>query len=450
MARSRIEYICSECGYRTLKWMGKCPGCESWDCFEEKAASKKASADTGPVQPAVSITQALESAVPHRPTGVDEFDRVLGGGLVPGSVVLIGGDPGIGKSTLLLDAAGRVAKQKQRVLYVTGEESLSQIALRAGRLGSKSDDLMVLAETDLGVILKAAGEHSVGLVVVDSIQTVQADMDGTPGQVAHIREAASVLSRLAKQEGITVVLIGHVTKDGSIAGPKLIEHMVDVVLYFEGERGHSFRILRAVKNRFGSASELGVFEMTKSGLVEVPDPSALFLEERPEGAPGSVVLASAEGQRPVLVEIQALCADTGLATPRRTSLGVDGGRVSLLIAVLEKRVGHQIHGMDVYVNVAGGMRLDEPAVDLGVAAAVAGSFLGRPCYSDTVCFGEIGLTGELRGVARPEPRIAEAAKMGFRRCVMPVANVERITEKPEGFELDPAANLAEALEKILV
>jgi len=361
-------------------------------------------------------------------TRIGEFDRVLGGGIVPGSVVLIGGDPGIGKSTLLLQCLHGLAKTGRKVLYVSGEESLCQTKMRAERLGIETPALYVQAETSLEAIMKSIVEVKPVAVVIDSIQTMFiSELQSAPGTISQVRESSGKLILLAKKTGVPVFLVGHVTKEGAIAGPRLLEHMVDTVLYFEGDRGHPFRILRSVKNRFGSTNEIGVFEMKDSGLEEILSPSELFLAERPLDASGSVVVACIEGSRPLLVELQALVSCTNLGVPRRTSLGVDYNRISLLVAVLEKKAGLNFMGQDIFVNVAGGLRIDEPAVDLGVIVALASGFRNQPVDSGTVAFGEVGLAGEVRAINQAETRIKEAAKMGFSRCLMPQNNINRLT-----------------------
>jgi DNA repair protein RadA/Sms len=384
-------------------------------------------------------------------TGIGELDRVLGGGIVAGSVVLIGGDPGIGKSTLVLQMLRQVSELRGRALYVSGEESPAQIKMRAQRLGVKADNLYILAETSLDEITRAADELQPQALVVDSVQTVfTSELPSAPGSVGQVREVSGRLMLYAKRTGIPTFLIGHVTKDGAIAGPRVLEHIVDTVLYFEGDRGHAFRILRAVKNRFGSTNEIGVFEMKESGLAEVANPSELFLAERPKDATGSVVVSSLEGTRPILAELQALVTPTKMTMPRRTSIGVDYNRVSLLIAVLEKRVGMHLMGMDVFVNVVGGLKIDEPAVDLGIIAAVASSFREKPIDADTVVMGEVGLAGEVRAISQAELRLKDAAKLGFTRCVLPAANVEKL-DKAAGLgkmQLLGVRTVDEAMERL--
>lgn len=381
-------------------------------------------------------------------TGIKEFDRVLGGGLVPGTLVLIGGDPGIGKSTLMLQALYGIAEKGSKVLYVSGEESVRQMRRRSQRLSTISSDVMVVSENDLESILLMAGSLQPHVMVIDSIQTMfSADLSSAPGSVSQVRESTMRLMLMAKKTGTPVFLVGHVTKDGAIAGPRLLEHMVDTVLYFEGDRNHVFRILRAVKNRFGSTNEIGVFEMNENGLNEVANPSAVFLSERPENVPGSVVTASMEGTRPILVELQALASSSSFGNPRRTILGIDHNRVALLVAVMEKKLGMHLMGHDIFINVAGGIKIDERAVDMGIVAAVASSFLDRPVQKGTIMLGEIGLTGEVRAISHIENRIAEAKKMGFNRCLVPQSNLKRITGI-KGIKLIGVKNVSEAMEEV--
>lgn len=381
-------------------------------------------------------------------TGIKEFDRVLGGGLVPGTLVLIGGDPGIGKSTLMLQALYGIAEKGSKVLYVSGEESVRQMRRRSQRLSTISSDVMVVSENDMESILLMVGSLQPHVMVIDSIQTMfSADLSSAPGSVSQVRESTMRLMLMAKKTGTPVFLVGHVTKDGAIAGPRLLEHMVDTVLYFEGDRNHVFRILRAVKNRFGSTNEIGVFEMNENGLNEVANPSAVFLSERPENVPGSVVTASMEGTRPILVELQALASSSSFGNPRRTILGIDHNRVALLVAVMEKKLGMHLMGHDIFINVAGGIKIDERAVDMGIVAAVASSFLDRPVQKGTIMLGEIGLTGEVRAISHIENRIAEAKKMGFNRCLVPQSNLKRITGI-KGIKLIGVKNVSEAMEEV--
>jgi DNA repair protein RadA/Sms len=395
------------------------------------APRERARRADAPAAAARPLAAVAASATVRRSTGLAELDRVLGGGLVQGSVVLVGGDPGIGKSTLALQACGALARQGLPVLYVAGEESPEQVRLRADRLGMAGDGVLVVGETSAEAVAELIAATRPAAVVVDSVQTLHAaSLGSAPGSVAQVRESAALLVAVAKAEGIATFLIGHVTKEGTLAGPRVLEHMVDTVLYFEGDGAHALRVLRAAKNRFGSTNEVAVFEMGECGLVEVPNPSAAFLAERPVGAPGSAVLASLEGSRPVLVEIQALVSRSGLAMPRRTAIGVDAGRVALLLAVLEKRARIQLYDQDVFLNVAGGLAIDEPAADLAIVAAVASSARGRPLPGDCVVFGEVGLTGEVRAVGRAEVRLREAARQGFRRCVLPAGSRRGLAPVP--------------------
>jgi DNA repair protein RadA/Sms len=435
MAKTKTHFTCQSCGYQSPKWLGRCTECGAWGSLVEEVELSKASdarpawgAASGQARP-VLLKDVESTSEARRLTGIAELDRVLGGGVVQGSLVLIGGDPGIGKSTLLLMAVDRLACDRP-ALYVSGEESLRQTRMRAERLGVSSEHLHVFSETDLEKVLAAADKLAPGVLVVDSIQTMfLAEMGSAPGSVSQVRECAGRLMSWAKKTGVPTFMIGHVTKEGSIAGPRVLEHMVDTVLYFEGERGHPFRILRAHKNRFGSTNEIGVFEMKGAGLVEVPDPSALFLSERPKNASGSVVTSTLNGTRPILVEVQALVAPTGYGTARRTAIGVDSNRVALLAAVLEKKEDVQLMGCDLFVNVAGGLTLTEPASDLAVCAALVSSLRNKPVPAQTLILGEIGLAGEVRAVAQVESRLAEAAKMGFKRVVLPRGSARRLEEK---------------------
>jgi DNA repair protein RadA/Sms len=390
---------------------------------------------------------ALESR-DRMSTRIDELDRVLGGGLVAGSLVLIGGDPGIGKSTLMLQALHGMAANSHKVLYVSGEESVQQLRIRSQRLDTASPSLLVVSEIDLDAILAMVDTHKPDVLVIDSIQTMySSELASAPGSIGQVRESAMRLMLKAKKSDVPTLLVGHVTKDGAIAGPKLLEHMVDTVLYFEGDRNHVFRILRAVKNRFGSTNEIGVFEMQSGGLVQVPNPSAVFLSERPHNAAGSVVTASLEGTRPILVELQALASGTHLGTPRRTVLGLDPHRVALLVAVMEKKLGLHLNGHDIFLNVAGGVKVDEPGVDLGILAAIASSFLDNPVPHATLVLGEVGLAGEVRAISNMEARLTEAHKMGFARCIAPAGNIRRITG-PAEIELVGVANVDQAMEAL--
>ena len=429
MAKSKSHFACQSCGAQSPKWMGKCPDCGSWNSFVEESDTPEPSragwGQSGGGKP-VPLKKVESDKELRRPTGIAELDRVLGGGVVAGSVVLLGGDPGIGKSTLLLWALDRLAR-KGPALYISGEESLKQTRMRGERLRLESDGLHLFAETDAHKALGASEELKPCAVVVDSVQTMfLPELGSAPGSISQVREVAGRFMTYAKRTGVPVFLVGHVTKDGSIAGPRVLEHMVDTVLYFEGERGHPFRLLRAHKNRFGSTNEVGVFEMRGSGLAEVPDPSALFLSERPAGQAGSVVTSTLNGTRPLLVEVQALVAPTGYGTARRTAMGVDGNRVALLAAVLEKKQDVQLMGCDIFVNVAGGMQLTEPASDLAVCAALASSLRNRPLDPFTLVLGEVGLAGEVRAVGQIETRLTEAAKMGFKRVVLPKGSAKRL------------------------
>src|SRR5512145_3273871 len=429
--KAKSVFSCQACGHQSPRWLGRCPDCGGWNTMKEERQ-----APTGKGRPvAMKTMQAKATPIgeievvgeDRRLTRISEFDRVLGGGVIPGAVILIGGDPGIGKTTLLLQALPRLASTTQPVLYVSGEESPRQIKMRGQRLGVEHPHLLILAETSLEEILKAVQAIQPAAVVVDSIQTVYTEqLTSAPGSISQVQEVSGQLMWFAKRAGVPVFIIGHVTKDGAIAGPRVLEHIVDTVLYFEGDRGHAFRILRAVKNRFGSTNEIGVFEMKESGLAEVANPSELFLAERPKDATGSVVVSSLEGSRPILAELQALVTPTKMTMPRRTSIGVDYNRVSLLIAVLEKRIGMHLMGMDVFVNVVGGLKIDEPAVDLGIIAAVASSFREKPIDANTVVMGEVGLAGEVRAISQAELRLKDAAKLGFTRCVLPAVNVEKL------------------------
>jgi DNA repair protein RadA/Sms len=448
----KTVYVCQACGYQTPKWMGKCPDCGQWETLvEERLQPASGGRPAGAIssKKPVLIDAGIPESETRIGTGVSEFDRVLGGGLVPGTMVLIGGDPGIGKSTLMLQALAGMAVRKTKTLYVSGEESVRQLMLRSRRLGAMSEDnLWVVAETDVESILSTVEAEKPDVVVVDSIQTMfSPEISSTPGSVSQVRDCAMRLMFLAKNTNIPVLLVGHVTKDGAIAGPRLLEHMVDTVLYFEGDRNHVFRILRAVKNRFGSTNEIGVFEMKEKGLVEVANPSAVFLSERPESAAGSTVTASMEGTRPILVELQALVSSTSFGTPRRTILGLDANRVALLAAVMEKKLGMHLMGHDIFMNVAGGVRIDEPAVDMGVVAAIASSFLDRPIQNGSVVLGEVGLTGEVRAISHVEMRVAEIKKMGFTTCLVPAGNLKRMPEV-EGIKLVGIETVADAVDEL--
>jgi DNA repair protein RadA/Sms len=454
MAKYKSKFVCQECGYESPKWMGKCPGCGSWNRMTEEVVasvtvhsqSRIPLAEAARVSVIADIDTSLE---PRVKTGLAEMDRVLGGGIVPGSLVLVGGDPGIGKSTLLLQVSHAVAEQGLTVLYVSGEESAKQIKLRADRLGTLSARLYILPETDLERLEEIIKQVMPQFLIIDSIQTVYRPALGSaPGSVSQVRECTAYLLRIAKTLNIATFIVGHVTKEGMIAGPRMLEHMVDAVLYFEGERHHTYRILRAVKNRFGSTNEMGIFEMREGGLAEVRNPSELFLAERPQGVAGSAVVASMEGSRPLLVEVQALVSQTVFGQPRRTATGLDHNRVSMLMAVLEKRLGLYLSSYDAFVNVAGGVRLDEPAADLGVALAIASSYKEQAIPPGDVYIGEIGLTGEVRGVSRIEQRVREAVKLGFSRCIIPLKNA-RGWSVPEGIQVMGVETVQEVLQVAL-
>ncbi|HXJ32445.1 MAG TPA: DNA repair protein RadA [Candidatus Eisenbacteria bacterium] len=449
---ARTAYVCQQCGHAAPRWLGQCPGCEAWGSLveeilpEARGRGSQAGAVEGGRPQTLSTVVASETA--RRSTGIGELDRVLGGGLVQGSIVLLGGDPGIGKSTLALQACGSLAGRGLPVLYVAGEESPEQIRLRADRLGLGAAEILILPETATEAVLAEIERARPCAVVVDSIQTLHTSALGSaPGSVGQVRESASQLVTRCKATQTACFLIGHVTKEGSLAGPRVLEHLVDTVLYFEGDGAHALRVLRAVKNRFGSTNEVGVFEMGERGLAEVANPSAAFLAERPSGAPGSAVLATLEGSRPVLVEIQALVSRSALAMPRRTAIGLDPGRVALLLAVLEKRCRVRLYDQDVFLNVAGGLRVDEPAADLAVVAAVASSASGKALPNDVVLWGEVGLTGEVRSVARADARLREAGRLGFERCILPAGNLRGLpTEGARPHGIASLGDLFEALE----
>jgi len=459
--KTKVIFSCQECGAQSQKWLGRCPECEAWNSLVEERAvpttpgAGAASASAGARYSLAAtagprLYEDIDTVVSARlTTGIEEFDRVLGGGVVPGSLVLIGGEPGIGKSTLLLQAAAHFAQTTGTVLYSSGEESEHQIKSRGQRLGVERAPLYLLAETCLERILEEIARLRPALVIVDSIQTVfSLKFQSAPGSIGQVREAATQLLFAAKGQNIPTFLVGHVTKDGSLAGPKVLEHIVDTVLYFEGEKHHSHRVVRAVKNRFGAVSELGVFEMTGTGLRGVPNPSALFLAERPANVAGSAVLCCMEGSRPLLVEVQALVSTSSYGNAKRMASGIDQNRLSLLLAVLEKRAGLNLLGEDVFINVAGGMTVDEPAADLAVVAAVASSLRNRPIREGTAVFGEVGLAGEVRGAPQAALRVREAAQMGFTRCVVPHNNVAP-DEAPPGCELVPVKNVGEALDQLM-
>lgn len=447
--KEKAVFICQKCGYQSLKWLGRCGQCGEWESFLEEVIvpmHKRGQARLS-IAP-VPLYLAPDSDEERLPTGINELDRTLGGGIVPGSVVLIGGDPGIGKSTLLLHLLAAIASQNRRVLYVSGEESAHQIKMRAKRLAAIHPEEYLACENRVEVIIAMAREMRPALLAVDSIQTlVCEDFPSAPGSITQVRESAARILAMAKQENIPTILVGHVTKDGVLAGPKVLEHMVDTVLYFEGDRNHAFRIVRTVKNRFGSTNEIGVFEMKEEGLVQVNNPSEIFLAERPLDVPGSVVLPSIEGTRPILVEVQALVSPTNLGTARRTAIGADPQRLSLLCAVLEKKAGLNLYGHDIFLNIAGGIRIEEPALDLGVICALASSLLNRPIPSSTVVCGEVGLAGEVRAAGQIEIRIREAERLGFTRFILPRGNLERLPWKSTMY-LQGVSTIQEVLEVI--
>lgn len=453
-AKKSTVFFCQECGYESSKWMGQCPGCKAWNSFVEEtiksgnlSGGSKAISSQERKEPSILSAVSIEQE-DRIQIGIEELDRVLGGGIVPGSLTLVGGDPGIGKSTLLLQVCQRLAEQEKRVLYISGEESLKQIKIRAMRIGEFKDSLLLLCETNLTVIEEIIQRVAPDVVIIDSIQTMYNENVGAaPGSVSQVRESTGVFLQLAKGLGVSIFIVGHVTKEGTVAGPRVLEHMVDTVLYFEGDRHASYRILRGVKNRFGSTNEIGVFEMREKGLVEVKNPSEFMLNGKPEGASGSVVACSVEGTRPVLIEIQALVCQSNFGIPRRQAAGTDFNRLNLLMAVLEKRVGLQIAGCDAYVNIAGGMKLQEPALDLGIIMAIVSSYKNRAIDDKTVVFGEVGLSGEVRAVSMVEQRVQEARKLGFECCVVPRSNMESLS-KVEGIKLIGVGSLREAMEII--
>ena len=456
MAKAKITtvFYCQNCGYESSKWMGQCPGCREWNSFvEEKVntkgtaskASQKAAGEAGKPSRLSEITLREEERMS---THIKELDRVLGGGIVPGSLILVGGDPGIGKSTLLLQVCRHMAADNKKVLYISGEESLKQIKIRANRIGEFGENLFLLCETNLDTIEENIRHLMPDITIIDSIQTMYQDaVSAAPGSVSQVREATNVFLQLAKGLGASIFIVGHVTKEGTVAGPRVLEHIVDTVLYFEGDRHASYRILRGVKNRFGSTNEIGVFEMKEQGLTEVANPSEFMLEGKPEGASGSIVSCSMEGTRPILFEIQALVCRSNFGFPRRQAIGTDFNRVNLLMAVLEKRVGLQMSDCDAYVNLAGGMRIVEPAIDLGIAMAVASSFKNRPIFDRMAAFGEIGLSGEVRGISMIEQRIQEAVKLGFTTCVIPKVCLRQIREMKD-VKIIGVASIQDAIDLI--
>lgn len=440
-------YFCQNCGHEESKWLGQCPMCKEWSTFvEEKVVLSKSSAVKERKELEVLPLSKVQTESEERiSTRLAELDRVLGGGIVPGSLILVGGDPGIGKSTLLLQVCQQLAKTEKKVLYISGEESLRQIKLRAQRMGEFTESLLLLCETNLELIRGVIERERPQTVIIDSIQTMYSEEVGSaPGSVSQVREATNTLMQLAKGMNITIFIVGHVTKEGTVAGPRVLEHMVDTVLYFEGDRHASYRILRGVKNRFGSTNEIGVFEMRTDGLREVKNPSEFMLDGRPEHASGSVVACSMEGTRPILLEIQALVCESNFGMPRRTAAGTDYNRVNLLMAVLEKRIGYRLSNYDAYVNIAGGIRINEPAVDLGIILAIVSSYKNKPLDESVIVFGEVGLSGEVRAVNMPEQRVAEAKKLGFQTCIMPAVSLESV-KNISGIKIVGVKNINEAI-----
>lgn len=448
MAKEKQVFFCKECGYESAKWLGQCPGCHAWNTFvEEKitvGAKKNSSVKKDAVAP-TSILKATTADESRIKTDIKELDRVLGGGIVKGSLVLVGGDPGIGKSTILLQMCRNLVHAGVETLYVSGEESAGQIKMRAERLGAFDKDLALLCDNDMDNISAVIQKSNASVVVIDSIQTVALDeISSAPGTVSQVREVTARLMQLAKQNNVAIFIVGHVTKEGTVAGPRTLEHMVDSVLYFEGDKNNGFRILRGVKNRFGSTNEIGVFNMTDKGLEEVDNPSQMMLNGRPQGVSGSVVVSSLEGSRSILVELQALVCQTNFNMPRRTSVGVDFNRVNLIMAVMEKRAGMNLWGYDAYVSIAGGMKINDPAIDLGIACAIASSMRNKPVDQDTMIIGEIGLAGEIRGVSNIMQRVKEADKLGFKQCIIPASNYDTAMDKL-GIKVIKVSNIVEAL-----
>ncbi|MCQ5203460.1 DNA repair protein RadA [Mordavella massiliensis] len=442
-------FFCQNCGHEESKWLGQCPACREWNTFvEEKITPVKGAAAGKSVREGevVTLSSVRTDGEERIKTDIQELDRVLGGGIVPGSLVLVGGDPGIGKSTLLLQVCQKLSEKKESVLYISGEESLKQIKLRADRMGKFSEYLLLLCETNLETIRQTIERQKPHLAIIDSIQTMYSEEIGSaPGSVSQVREATNTFMQLAKGLGISIFIVGHVTKEGTVAGPRVLEHMVDTVLYFEGDRHASYRILRGVKNRFGSTNEIGVFEMRQTGLEEVANPSEFMLSGKPENASGSVVACSMEGTRPILMEIQALVCASNFGFPRRTAAGTDYNRVNLLMAVLEKRMGLPLSNYDAYVNIAGGIRMNEPAVDLGIVMAIFSSYKNRPVPEDMIVFGEVGLSGEVRAVSMPEQRVSEAKKLGFKTCVIPSVS-ENTVKNIEGIRVIGVRSVSEAIQ----
>lgn len=455
MAKIKTKYVCQECGYENSKWLGKCPECSKWNTFVEEIEEKtsKLNKEVFVIDKSSSRPlniNSIETIKEQRfSTCINELDRVLGGGVVKGSLVLVGGDPGIGKSTLLIQVSSNVANSGKKVLYISGEESASQIKMRAQRLGIKSDNLYIFAENNLSIIEAHLESVNPDLIIVDSIQTVfSPEITSAPGTVSQIKEGTSRFMKISKKMGISTFVVGHVTKEGALAGPKVLEHMVDTVLYFEGERFNTYRLIRAVKNRFGSTNELGVFEMREVGLVELENPSKILISEKPKDVAGSVIISTVEGTRPMLLELQALVSPTSFGIPKRTATGVDYNRVSLLMAVLEKRVGMQIQNQDVYINVVGGIKINEPSIDLGIVMAIASSFRNIPIDGNVAITGEVGLTGEIRAVSFIEKRIAECKKLGFTKIIIPKSNYEAVKDI-KGIDICPVDSVRQAINIVL-
>ena len=445
-------FFCQNCGHEENKWLGQCPACKEWNTFVEEKISVTTAKTAGAVRlnesKLATLSQVSMEKELRMTTQIQELDRVLGGGIVPGSLILVGGDPGIGKSTLLLQVCRNLSNIKKSVLYISGEESLKQIKMRAERLGDFSETLSLFCETNLETVRAVIEKNRPQIVIIDSIQTMYSEeVTSAPGSVSQVRESTNVFMQLAKGLGITIFIVGHVTKEGTVAGPRVLEHMVDTVLYFEGDRHASYRILRGVKNRFGSTNEIGVFEMRRDGLAEVANPSGFMLSGKPEDATGSVVACSMEGTRPILIEIQALVCQTNFGMPRRTAAGTDYNRVNLLMAVLEKRVGLPLSNCDAYVNIAGGIKMNEPAIDLGIVLAIVSSYKNRPIEEKTIVFGEVGLSGEVRAVSMPEQRVAEAKKLGFTTCILPAVSLESVSNIT-GVEVIGVKNINEAIRLI--
>lgn len=455
MAKIKTKYVCQECGYENSKWLGKCPECSKWNTFVEEIEEKtsKSNKEVFVIDKSSSRPlniNSIETIKEQRfSTCINELDRVLGGGVVKGSLVLVGGDPGIGKSTLLIQVSSNVANSGKKVLYISGEESASQIKMRAQRLGIKSDNLYIFAENNLSIIEAHLESVNPDLIILDSIQTVfSPEITSAPGTVSQIKEGTSRFMKISKKMGISTFVVGHVTKEGALAGPKVLEHMVDTVLYFEGERFNTYRLIRAVKNRFGSTNELGVFEMREVGLVELENPSKILIAEKPKDVAGSIIISTVEGTRPMLLELQALASPTSFGIPKRTATGVDYNRVSLLMAVLEKRVGMQIQNQDIYINVVGGIKINEPSIDLGIVMAIASSFRNIPIDGNVAITGEVGLTGEVRAVSFIEKRIAECKKLGFTKIVIPKSNYEAVKDI-KGIDICPVDSVRQAINMVL-